>query len=212
VTAAGQLEAGQLEAGQLDAGQPGAIQSGAILAHLREATRPAHQALDVALGLMDDGIGIAAYTRLLERFYGFWCGWQPQMAGLMRDEALLGPRRRLHLLAADLAALGLSPDAVRALPWCPLPALRDASEALGSLYVMEGSTLGGRVILRHVGNRLGLDGNAGCAYFAGYGTATSPMWRSFLLRLDAADMLDAGRIAAGASATFRCLGEWLTRH
>lgn len=143
MTAAGQLEAGQLEAGQLDAGQPGAIQSGAILAHLREATRPAHQALDVALGLMDDGIGIAAYTRLLERFYGFWCGWQPQMAGLMRDEALLGPRRRLHLLAADLAALGLSPDAVRALPWCPLPALRDASEALGSLYVMEGSTLGG---------------------------------------------------------------------
>lgn len=192
-------------------GQPETGRHGTLLAYLRAATRPAHEAMEVALGLMDDGLEIVAYTRLLERFYGFWYGWQPRMALLLQDEALLGPRRRLHLLAADLAALGLSPAAVRALPRCS-PPLRDASEALGSLYVMEGSTLGGRAITRHVSNRLGLDGATGCAYFAGYGAATTPMWRSFLLRLEAADTLDAGRIAAGASATFDCLGHWLTAH
>jgi len=190
-------------------GEPGPGHPPTILAQLRTATRPAHEALDAALGLMDASIEIVAYTRLLERFYGFWRSWQPRMAALLQDEALLAPRRRMHLLEADLVTLGYSLDAVRALPRCPAPPLRDAPEALGSLYVMEGSTLGGRVILRHIGDRLGLDGSAGCAYFAGYGSATAPMWRSFLLRLDAADPLDAGRIAAGATATFESLGAWL---
>lgn len=185
-------------------------QPSALLALLRAATGPAHEALGETLGLMRDDIEIAAYARLLERFYGFWRNWQPRIAVLLEDEALLAPRRRLHLLAADLATLGYSPDALRALPSCPPPPLRDASEALGSLYVMEGSTLGGRTILRHVGDRLGLDGSAGCAYFAGYGRATGPMWHSFLLRLDAADPLDAHRIAAGATATFESLAVWLT--
>jgi heme oxygenase len=47
------------------------------------------------------------------------------------------------MLAADLGALGLSVDAMEAVPQCPLTELRDDMEALGSLYVMEGSTLGG---------------------------------------------------------------------
>ena len=182
-----------------------------MLAHLRAATRPAHDRLEGSLGLLDEWLDQDAYKQVLERFYGFWRGWEPQVAALLQDGAFLEPRRRTHLLRADLAALGSSACAVAALPACPPPLLRDAAGALGSLYVMEGSTLGGRVIQRNVERRLGLDGRSGCAYFAGYGASTGAMWRSFLLRLDQAPAADAERIAAGATATFERLAGWLPR-
>lgn len=183
---------------------------GAVLAHLRLVTRPAHDSLEGALGLLDERLDLRAYIVTLQRFHGFWRLWEPHMAGLLHDEVLLGPRRRLHLLSADLAVLGFSPAAIAALPACPLPMLRDPSEALGSLYVMEGSTLGGRIIQRHVAQRLGLDGGSGCSYFAGYGAETGRMWRSFLARLNQEPMAMAGQIGDGASATFERLAWWLT--
>jgi len=186
-------------------------QSGTTLAYLRTATRPAHDSLEGALGLLDEGLDLSGYTQVLGRFYGFWREWEPHVAALLQDETFLEPRRRLHLLAADLAAVGCSLQAVAALPRCPLPTLRDAVEAFGSLYVMEGSTLGGRVIERNVGRCLGLDGRSGCSYFAGHGNATGAMWRAFLQRLDARPAADAERIAAGACATFERLGWWLPR-
>ncbi len=187
-------------------------QGGAALAHLRAATRPAHDRLEGALGLLDDRLDLDAYTRVLGRIYGFWREWEPHVAALLRDETFLDPRRRLHLLAADLAAVGCSAQAVAALPRCPPSALGDAVEAFGSLYVIEGSTLGGRVIERNVARCLGLDAGAGCSYFAGYRAETGAMWRAFLLRLDATPPDDAKRIAVGACATFERLGWWLARH
>lgn len=177
-----------------------------VLTQLRAATRPAHDRLEGTLGLLDEGLDRDAYRAVLERFHGFWRDWEPAVAALLDDPALTGPRRRLHLLQADLASLGVPPAAVARLPSCsPLP-LHDAAAALGSLYVMEGSTLGGRVIQRHVERRLGA---VGCRYFSGYGDQTGAMWRSFLARLDQAPAADADRIIAGAVATFERLAWWL---
>ena len=131
------------------------------------------------------------------------------MTALFQDETFLDPRRRMYLLQADLAALGLSARAVAMLPTCPAPVLRNAVEALGSLYVMEGSTLGGRVIERNVERCLGLNARHGCTYFAGYGARTGAMWRSFLTRLDQAPAADAEQVADGATATFERLAWWL---
>jgi heme oxygenase len=185
--------------------------SGDMLAHLRTATRPAHDTLEGGLGLLDEHLGRAAYTDILARFYGFWSGWQPQVAALFQDELFLKPRRRLHLLAADLAALGVSAQALPALPVCPLTALGDDREALGSLYVMEGSTLGGRSIRQNVERCLGGDGRMSCSYFTGYGADTGAMWRSLLARLDEAPAADMERVGSGAAATFERIGWWLSR-
>ena len=188
-----------------------ARESGAVLAHVRAVTRPAHNALEGALGLLDERLDLGAYTNVLARLYGFWSGWEPQVATLLQDRALSNPRRRLHLLAADLAALGVSGAAVKALPLCPLTTLHDAAEALGSLYVMEGSTLGGRVIQQNVERCLGDDGRSSCRYFNGYGANTGTMWRSFVARLDEAPVADADRIGQGAVATFERLGWWVAQ-
>ena len=185
--------------------------AGDALIHLRDVTGPAHRALEGSLGLLNEHLELDGYKAILTRFYGFWFGWQPQIAGLLRNGALLTPRRRLHLLAADLAALGVSEHELAALPKCPLTVLRDAAEALGSLYVMEGSTLGGELIRGNVQRCLGSVALTSCAYFNGYGAATNAMWRSFLVVLDAAPSADQPRIGNGAVATFERLGWWLTR-
>jgi len=181
---------------------------GPLLAHLRAVTRPSHDALEDALGL-DGALDLDAYRRLLARFYGFWTGWQPQVAALLAEERLTTPRRRLHLLAADLTASGLSAKDLEALPRCPLTPLQDAMAALGSLYVMEGSTLGGRVIQRNLERSLGALGADSRSYFNGYGPETGRMWLSFLARLEAAPAGAAVRIGRGALATFERLGGWL---
>ena len=51
--------------------------------------------------------------------------------------------------------------------------------ALGYAYVIEGSTLGGRVILKHVAPALKLDGS-GTSFFSGYGADTGKYWKEFL--------------------------------
>jgi heme oxygenase len=183
--------------------------TGTVLKYVREVTKPAHIALEGALGLLDENLALPAYERVLKLFYGFWRSWEPQMACLLKDEALLGPRRRLHLLAADLVALGVTVQALDALAPCPPTPLQDDVEALGSLYVMEGSTLGGRVIRRNVERVLGDKGRAGCSYFNGYGERTGAMWLSFLDRLDKVPLANAERTAAGALATFEHLGCWI---
>jgi heme oxygenase len=183
--------------------------SGALIAHLRSVTRPAHDRLEGGLGLLDE-LSVDSYEAILSRFYGFWKGWQPQVAGLLNDEALTKPRRRLHLLEADLSVLGVSRETLAALPLCPLMTLQGDAEALGSLYVTEGSTLGGRVIQRNVERCLQGVGRASSRYFHGYGDETGAMWRLFLKRLDEVPASDMEGVGRGATATFDRLGTWLS--
>lgn len=52
--------------------------------------------------------------------------------------------------------------------------------ALGIVYVMEGSTLGGRVILKNIEKQLGFNADDGAKYFSGYKGNTGSLWKSFL--------------------------------
>lgn len=169
---------------------------------LRAGTRAEHDWLENGLRLAGPGLTAGRYREVLARFHGFWAGWEPRVAAELGDDAFLAPRRRLHLLRDDLRALGIAPEG---LPVCPPPPLHGRGEAMGSLYVMEGSTLGGRVILK------GLDRGAvpedARSYFAGHGEATGSMWRGFLERLEAEP--DATSVLRGAKATFATLGDWM---
>jgi hypothetical protein len=83
--------------------------------------------------------------------------------------------------------------------------------ALGSLYVMEGSTLGGRLISRALSEVSWLP-PGGVVYFNPCGSRTAAMWRNFQNELTAhsspaADPL----IEAGALDTFAVLHGWLSQ-
>jgi heme oxygenase len=186
------------------------IESTSVLTQLRAATKPAHQRLEAALNLLDDDLNREDYKKILEKFHGFWSSWQPLIGHLMHDETLTRPRQRLDLLANDLLALGMSQAEIENLPACPMPALPNTATALGSLYVMEGSTLGGRVIEKNLLLRLGITRDSGGSYFHGYGDRTGLMWRDLLDRLDATPITAAAAINLGAIATFACLTSWFS--
>ncbi|MGQ9659718.1 MAG: biliverdin-producing heme oxygenase [Thermochromatium sp.] len=94
----------------------------------------------------------------------------------------LGVRPKLPALLADLAEQGLPLDPGTALT--PPPVLDDLSVRVGGLYVLEGATLGGRTIARHLRRILGeLLGATRLLDF--HGQHTSAAWKAFTRELNA---------------------------
>ena len=178
---------------------------------LRTGTAAEHADLERSLDLLDPALDRTRLAGALERMHGFW---QSAEAGLdawaARFPADAGRvswdrRRRAGLFAADLATLGAA-GADRG-PQLPTPAGTD--EALGRLYVLEGSTLGGAFIDRHLATVPGLSGLRLRA-FSPYGTETGAMWHGFrrAARARVAAGGDAGTMVAAARQTFAALALW----
>ncbi|MDP4026407.1 biliverdin-producing heme oxygenase [Methylobacterium sp. NEAU 140] len=184
-----------------------AVQDAGLHARLRAATGPAHAALERDLDWQARVATLLGYRALLARLHGFHAAWEPAIGGALGDPAFLDPRRRLGALVADLAALGLSPGGIAALPAARPIRLPDPAAATGALYVLEGSTLGGRLIARHIAALHGAD--APCAYYRAHGSGSGAMWAAFRGRLDALPEAGAPAAEAAAVATFEALRAWL---
>jgi heme oxygenase len=181
-----------------------------LLAALRAATAPAHDRIEALLQL-DRPIGLGRYGSVLRGFDAFLTLWEPRLLAVLpaRLHGEFHRRSRHALLRRDLQALGLArgpTDAwVEGVASIPLDGI-DA--AFGSLYVLEGSALGGRVIARHLAERHGFGADNGAAYFIGWGADTGRLWREFLRRMT--DEVEEGTTAraaacAAALATFEVL-------
>jgi heme oxygenase len=190
-----------------------AVPDNSLLTRLRQATGPQHEAVEALLKL-DGEIAGPHYRRVLAGFALFLSAWEPAVrAALPGDlQDWFDARSRLGFLRQDLQALAVaSPPAsvgiVGAL------AIATPAEALGSMYVLEGSALGGQLIARTVARTLGLTPQAGAAYFHGWGERTGDNWRAFRQvleqRVPQADHQDAADAAVrtfeALRATFRPL-------
>ena len=184
---------------------------------LRERTAASHERIENALDLLNDRLTIDRYAKLLERWHGFEWTWDRVAAETFGDAlppGFLQARRRLSMVRADLKTCGRSPVAMAALPAVPADALpwHDKSGALGVLYVIEGSTLGGKHVAKFVTGRLPLTPEHGVTYFSSYGDQTGVRWRETKAVLDAPPFAtDDERVIAAAIATFDYLADWLTR-
>nr|WP_262512340.1 biliverdin-producing heme oxygenase [Adhaeribacter arboris] len=78
------------------------------------------------------------------------------------------------------------------------------------MYVMEGSTLGGKVISKIVYETLGYTPENGIAFFNGYGTQTGPKWKAFQEALTRFALTPAQEeaIVTTATRTFQKLEVW----
>lgn len=92
-----------------------------------------------------------------------------------------------------------------------LPTLDTIDNVLGCMYVLEGATLGGQLISRHLRETQDITSLDAGRFFAGYGDRTASMWRAFgaavTAHVDAGG--DADRIVSGARATFQTFGQWI---
>jgi heme oxygenase len=182
-----------------------------VTARLRAGTASAHRLLEHDLDLLRPPLSQTRFSHLLQRFWGFHLIWEAAL-GRHADLAEVWARRsRLELLRRDLLALGLSESEIEALPRCAAAADLATSPvaALGSIYVLEGSTLGGQLITRALE---GCDWLPPCGlrYFDPYRGETGLMWRRFQAHLRSASTPADPVIERAAAQTFELLRRWLT--
>jgi heme oxygenase len=186
-----------------------------ILKRLRAETSERHAGLEQRMTVMDPRLSRADYRALLEGFFGFYAplearlGASPVWAELAFDFAA---RRKVQRLEQDLLALGKTGEELTRLPRCAeLPELDTLPQVLGCLYVIEGATLGGQVITRHLLATHGITPETGGAFFAGYGAETGARWQAFgAMMTAAAERVGAAdAIVASANRTFETLDCWL---
>jgi heme oxygenase len=182
-----------------------------VLRRLRTGTAREHEDVERTLDLLEPGLNRSRLIDVLGRMHGFWSAAE---TGLDRwaarhpvDAASVAwpRRRRARLFAADLDALsglptGDAPD---------LPAVHGTDEALGRLYVLEGSTLGGTFIDRHLASLPHL-ADVRIRAFCPYGNETGAMWAAFrrVTRERVAAGGDADVMVESARGTFRTLAAW----
>jgi len=162
----------------------------------------------MVVGLSEERIDKERVRRFLARLYGFYRTWEPWIQSSPIEEDFFQPRRKLPLVRSDLLALGVRD--VDGLP-CLSPQIGPATleRAMGSLYVVEGSTLGGRLIGRWLQNAPWLP-PGGLAYFNSYGSDVGLMWRAFQEKLvETAVSASQDEIIQAAKHTFDCLNAWL---
>ena len=144
--------------------------------------RETHQRLHRHAGLSAaarGAIGLDDYRQLLMRLYGFHLAFEDTHASAMQKLGFIASSRA-ELIALDLAALGIKRFDVSRLPRCA--ALRQPSSeacALGALYVVEGSALGGALIAEALAPVVG----EARRFFLG-GPSRPAVWPSLLARVE----------------------------
>ncbi|TWR29981.1 biliverdin-producing heme oxygenase [Mucilaginibacter pallidiroseus] len=181
---------------------------------LKEATKTNHQILEKALvGKLKAVRSAAQYADLLKLFYGYFGGLEMNInkvidPNLLPDNA---ERRKTQAIADDLQALGAGIPAKA--DGDALPAINNHLEALGALYVIEGSTLGGKIISKMMQQQLNIGPDA-LSFFASYGDDTERMWNIFKDALDhqAKNPEQEAVVIAAANQTFLKFGEWFNKN
>ena len=190
-----------------------ALDETSLRQRLKRETTALHQHLETQLGLLDPGLDMNRYRRVLETFYGFYVPVEIDVKRL----AVAGPplgfslRARAELIERDLLALARSPAELAAIPLCSdRPELSCSEDLAGCLYVLEGACLGGRVLSPLLHRRLGLAKDNGAAFFAGDEERTLPRWTVVVAWLDGLPRKGAStaKIVGSAKSMFDAFARW----
>ena len=183
---------------------------------LKEHTLASHQQLEkIVIKALKAIESPAGYLKLLKEFYGFIGPLEKVIDQSIDQDSVpdYAERRKAGLLLNDILALEGACGSFAAAP--ELPEIGDAYQALGALYVLEGSTLGGKIIARMLRGKLNLDESQdGLSYFTSYGEDAEIMWGRFkeALNRQTDDESLQRRIIEAADDTFRKFKSWIETH
>ncbi|KAF2508090.1 biliverdin-producing heme oxygenase [Flavobacterium foetidum] len=160
--------------------------SSSFLSDLKTQTADSHKKLEnlpVSSSILSPDMNIEDYTHYLSLMLDVHKSTEEYVFPLLTDVIEdLDQRKKKHLIEDDLSFLNYTKTDFTnvfnninvSIPF-----------ALGIFYVIEGSTLGGRFILKNVTKNPMLSGERGVRYFSGYGDKTGSFWKSFLAMLEA---------------------------
>ncbi|WP_113092239.1 biliverdin-producing heme oxygenase [Agrobacterium sp. fls2-241-TYG-188a] len=173
---------------------------------LKAATRQAHEELDSFIMSAKPFENRANFGKFVQTQYLFHRDLDALFANERLSELLpdLKGRRRLGYVDQDLADLDIAAPAGGEVRFRAEDTSFDLAEALGWLYVVEGSNLGAAFLLKDAA-KLGLDDSFGARHLAGAPEGRGLHWRTFVAALDTIDLSEEeeGRAIAGAQDAFR---------
>jgi len=183
-----------------------------ILAALRTATRSRHAALDATAAmvrLFEPTYTIAEYRAHLGDLLGLLAAIEAaaSRAATAGDPAPL--YRRSFDLRDDLAIMGIDAAAIDRLGDAPIAADFPAGGLRGYTYVILGSMLGGRLVVRHLRSVLGT--SASLRFYGAGETGAMALWESFCADLATARDLDVRAICETAAAVFDAYADCLSQ-
>ena len=173
---------------------------------LKEQTLDAHRALEKILIPHLKAIKTTEdYVKILQRFYRFYAPLETQIlknlpSDLIADYLL---RRKSECLANDIQSLTVEVYSPISLTNSAV-SINSVAEALGAMYVLEGSTLGGNIISKLIMKSLTMSDVASLTFFTGYGSETMAMWEKFKMILNSYPLDNAQRsmVVYSANQTF----------
>ena len=172
---------------------------------LKRETTESHQKLEKKIILQIKNIKRdEEYGRLIAAFYGFISPLEQQIMGKLTESTMpdIGQRAKANLLEDDLNEIGAE---IMTKQRVDLPEIRNQYDAIGALYVLEGSTLGGQIIKKMVQKALNKSTDTGFAYFSSYGSETRTYWANFIRTIDSMELQndEEEAIIARANDTFQ---------
>jgi heme oxygenase (biliverdin-IX-beta and delta-forming) len=172
---------------------------------LRQETADLHRAVEclpIMARLTSKSVTRDDYLDYLRALAGVYATVEPSLFAAL-DEGLrdeLGVREKLPAILDDLTGQGHPHVPSNS----PEPAPTGPGAAVGGIYVLEGATLGGRVIAKHLRRCLGADLGP-TAFLDFHGEHASAAWKRFAGILDglpAGGSVDSAEVVAGARSTF----------
>ncbi|MDO9405497.1 MAG: biliverdin-producing heme oxygenase [Polaromonas sp.] len=173
---------------------------------LRAETASEHERMEGLMATAAPFSSREAYARFTATQYLF----QQDVEHFFADSALqatvpdLHVRGRLQAARDDLTDLGSAvPEDAPATAGVTMP------QALGWLYVSEGSTLGAAFLFKEAQEKLSLSETFGARNLAAYPGGRGKVWKQFVVTLDAQPVGTHDAVVAGAQAAYRRMGELL---
>ncbi|MCL5125710.1 MAG: biliverdin-producing heme oxygenase [Deltaproteobacteria bacterium] len=185
---------------------------------LREEIMPLHdeaEKLGPLSKIPEKKVTLEDYKRMLERLYGFVSVAEDAIEAQINGQCAeldYESRKRIGYLEKDLIFLGSSTGSIAQLPLCDhITYVQTLADALGVLYLFEGSRLGGLVLSKALRERFGFVEYRGYAYFGSNGLEVAAMWASFkdFMENYVERHGEGDKIINSAKKCFVLLNEWL---
>lgn len=185
---------------------PAATSCATMHQRLRSATQALHERVEQQVDLTTTHATRERYVWFLSKLLGFHHSFEPLALAAVRANGCDAVIAKAPLLAADLTLLG-APQPTSA-PEAELPSL---VHALGAAYVLEGATLGGRVLCRSLAAQEWFAAIGVHHYLSAFERTSGAGWNKFMLVVEnyAQDERTSAAVVDGAIHTFARLSVWL---
>lgn len=177
---------------------------------VKEKTKRHHQSVEkVLVKELKELKSLDEYAGLLKRLYEFYVPIENDLHNLISNDVVKDISKRKHnsRLLQDIQSIDKH---FNKTPNTRHLQIDNLSYALGVMYVIEGSTMGGQIISKMLEKNLPINDKDVTSYFNSYGDNSLEMWGNFKTQvLNAKSKVNSEEMINGAKATFTALEKWL---